>query len=365
MALLFQRLAHNFVKNGYFPTDEVTITSIMSALDTKAQKVRLLDPCCGEGTALAEIKQGLVETGATVNALGIEFDAERAWHAKTILDSVNHADIHDVRVSHHSVGLLFLNPPYGAVVTDSANTGDRNKGDRLEKVFCRKSFQSLQFGGVLVLIIPYYVLDEEFARLISRNFDQVTIHKCVEERFKQLVIMGVKRRSDGVHQPTVASLLSAKSGEVPYLPVSWTNAPYEVPSATPEAQFCFVSERIDAKQLSNEVRKFERSTLWPRFGLMFNKAQTPVQPPLRNLSKWHLALALAAGCISGFVESSNGRRLLIKGGTIKQKRTTVEYADSPEGGSVETRIATDVFVPTIRVIDFTPGEQYGNLFTIR
>jgi type I restriction-modification system DNA methylase subunit len=59
MALMFQRLARNFVKDGYFPTDEATMAGIASALDVAPSSVRILDPCCGEGTALAEVKHHL------------------------------------------------------------------------------------------------------------------------------------------------------------------------------------------------------------------------------------------------------------------------------------------------------------------
>ena len=84
MALIFSRLARNFVKAGYFPTDEVTLERIGQMLRlAPAGNVRMLDPCCGEGTALADIRQMLAdqrEEGATTTteALGIELDAERA-----------------------------------------------------------------------------------------------------------------------------------------------------------------------------------------------------------------------------------------------------------------------------------------------
>ena len=85
MALLFNRLAHNFVKNGYYPTDSVTLSRIQNLLAPSAKPMRLLDPCCGEGTALADLRQGLLDRtdaqAPAIEALGIEFDPERAWHA--------------------------------------------------------------------------------------------------------------------------------------------------------------------------------------------------------------------------------------------------------------------------------------------
>jgi hypothetical protein len=73
-ALMFPRLAQNFIKNGYYPTDDVTIARSLSALQpTDEGQMRILDPCAGEGVALAECKHHLGK-GRTV-AYGIEYDA--------------------------------------------------------------------------------------------------------------------------------------------------------------------------------------------------------------------------------------------------------------------------------------------------
>lgn len=49
MALIFQRLARNFIKNGYIPTDETSISRILAMLEINSGALRLIDPCCGEG----------------------------------------------------------------------------------------------------------------------------------------------------------------------------------------------------------------------------------------------------------------------------------------------------------------------------
>ena len=69
--------------------------------------------------------------------------------------------MHDVFVAARSIGLLFLNPPYGHTVADSARTGDGKRNDRLELQFLRRSLSWLQPGGVMVLIVPFTVFDEE------------------------------------------------------------------------------------------------------------------------------------------------------------------------------------------------------------
>lgn len=369
MALLFPRLANNFVKNGYFPTDATTLAHVFSALDTAGPDARIIDPCCGEGCALAEAAAHLHSLGCNATTFGIDIDAERAWHAKTVLDTVAHADVHDVMVTARSFGLLFLNPPYGDVVSDKAAIGSQvTKNERHEKIFCRRTFQLLQPGGVLVLIVPFYVFDTELATLIARNFERVAVYLAPEQQFKQAVLFAVKRLSGTPDAKVVAMLESVGRDRVcAALPASWPSQRYTVPCATPAESFTFTAVRIDARQLSNELNKngLERASLWPKFEMTMGCKAKPVRRPLRDLSKWHLALALAAGQICGVVRSSAGRVLLIKGGTFKSKDTAIEYEHNADGSVLETRVMTDKFVPVIRAIDFTPGEHYAEVVTIR
>ncbi|WP_244201171.1 DUF6094 domain-containing protein [Paraburkholderia rhynchosiae] len=368
MALIFPRLARNFVKNGYFPTDAVTLGRIIPALALvdPDRPVRLLDPCCGEGAALHELKDALGRQSATPDAIrtfGVEYDRERAWHAKDVLETVAHTDIQDMFITARSMGLLFLNPPYGDVVSDKAQTGERQP-DRLEKLFYLKAVPWLAFGGVLVLIVPYYVMDREFATMIARNFTRVEVFLAPDQTFKQLVLFGVKRRADGVDTALAARLTRISDGELPpEQPETWTAHPYCIPSAAGEQ--VFMSTRIDAPQLEHELQRLQHATLWPQFAAMFAaKAVTP-RRPLRDLSDWHLALALAAGQITGVVTGVDGTRLLIRGDTIKQKEQEVQIEETDKGDIRTTILMRDRFVPTIAGIDFTPGPNLGRVVTIR
>ena len=185
MALIFQRLARNFIKNGYFPTDGETLSRILPMLipdlsggvPCEGRTIRMLDPCCGEGAALADLCQGLCNSwphGPFIETYGVEFDQERAWHAKTIVQSVIHSDIHDVVIKPRTVGLLFLNPPYGFGLKDNATgavASDTNeRAERLERTFLKKTAPLLMIGGVLVYIIPHYALDDEIRTYLARNF---------------------------------------------------------------------------------------------------------------------------------------------------------------------------------------------------
>src|SRR5690606_823875 len=110
MALMFPRLARNFIKNGYFPTDEPTLERALSALAPSPGPLCILDPCAGEGVAIAEAAHALGRE--QVLAFAVEYDAERATHARTLVDRCLYGDLMDALISRQAFGLVFLNPPY-------------------------------------------------------------------------------------------------------------------------------------------------------------------------------------------------------------------------------------------------------------
>ena len=369
MALMFSRVARNFIKNGYFPTDEDTLARVLSALScTENHSIRILDPCCGEGSALAEMGHHLSTLGSDVETYGIEYDEERAWHAKRLLNRCIHADLNDCVVSPRTFSLLWLNPPYGDLASDSERASSSKTGGRkrLEKEFCKRCFPMLQAGGILVLIVPYTVLDKELACLISRYFRDVSIYAAPEQQFRQAVVFGVRRpRVSDPDLQVVQTLMKAQenryrsfSGEWVegftthcVLPESFPGALYDVPPAE-ERDVNFHSIRLDPRQLQLEIAS--TPILWNRFSMLFQIGQASKRPPLRKLSSWHLALMLAAGQVSGVVKSPSGRTLLVKGDTHKAKNVRTETELNDETGAVsETRISTDRFVALIRAIDFT------------
>jgi hypothetical protein len=367
MALMFSRIAHNFAKNGYYPTDEKTLTGVLNALDTDADQICILDPCCGEGAALADVKHHLSQSGSQVQAYGVEYDQERAWHAKSILDMVAHASIDDMAIKPRQFGCLFLNPPYGDLVSDHAKLSDAVTGKkRLEKEFYKRSHPWLAFDGVLVLIVPYYVFDAEFSNLISKQYRQVKVFMAPEQQFKQCVLFGIKRKSDRPDPEVASQLLEMASGKLPpTLPENWVDELYQVPSTVTGP--AFTASRMSLEEVEFELNRISQGTLWSELAQFTGAAILQPRAPLRSMSKWHLALALAAGQVSGVVRSKDGRTLLVKGDTYKDKSVVVSYeeADSKKGTVREVRVCTDKFVPVIRGIDFTPGRMYGHLVTIQ
>src|SRR3546814_2160537 len=65
---------------------------------------------------------------------------------------------------------------------------------RLEKLFYHKTLPQLQYGGVLVFIIPSYVLDQEMVGWLTRHFTDLSVYRAVDTQFKQVVVFGRRVR---------------------------------------------------------------------------------------------------------------------------------------------------------------------------
>ncbi|AGK47948.1 methyltransferase domain protein [Burkholderia thailandensis MSMB121] len=369
MALMFPRLARNFVKAGYFPTDEGTLERVLLALAPSTGPMCILDPCAGEGVAIAEAAHALGRDWVRVYA--VEYDAERAIHARQLVDRCLHGDLMDTIISRQTFGLLWLNPPYGDLSRDAnGNLGYQGQGRaRLEKLFYQRTLPLLQYDGVLVFIVPHTILDAELVGWLTRHFADLRIYRAVDTQFKQVVILGrrVRQRDQAVDGAKAirSHLLAIGHGDVDAdeLPEVWPFAPYTVPVSPAEPEH-FYRVTLDPAQFEDEVQRLQG--LWPSVDTHLGAAQQTLRPPARALSQWHLALALAAGAISGVVTSKTGKVLVVKGDTHKEKTLQTEYTERDDGSIAETRILTDRFVPIIRAWDMTPGSPTrGDVLTIR
>ena len=79
----------------------------------------MLDPCAGEGIALAHLAENIGKSLTSqcgrqhpVITHGVEPEAARARAAAERLSRVHHASIEQVALPNQAYHLLFLNPPY-------------------------------------------------------------------------------------------------------------------------------------------------------------------------------------------------------------------------------------------------------------
>ncbi|MCL2872803.1 MAG: DUF6094 domain-containing protein [Betaproteobacteria bacterium] len=372
MALMFPRLARNFAKNGYYPTDEVTLARTLQALQpAPAGNFRIIDPCAGEGVAIAECAWALGRN--RTQPCGVEYDYERAEHARTLVDKMLRSDLMDTVITRQAFGLLFLNPPYGDLPSTMDGNSYQGTGrKRLEKLFYQRSSPLLQYGGVMVFIIPHYTLDAELSGWIANHFSDVRVYAAPEKQFKQVVILGVRTKRNDRDSPAAIKAIRNRlievggmaygEGYVEELPEEWPFEAYTVPAVQRDLEH-FYRISLEPEQFSMEIQRL--GGLWPEFDLHFKRAGKVSRQPARALSPWHLALSLAAGAISGTVTSQSGKTLIVKGNTHKEKTRKVEYTEDEDGNITEVRTMVDKFVPVIKAWDMTPkSETFGCVLTI-
>ena len=152
--------------------------------------------------------------------------------------------------------------------------------DRLEKHFLARTLSSLVFGGLLVYIIPHYVLDNYLAKQLVRSLSDLSIFRLPEDQFKQVVVMGYRRRVESTADAEqVAQLIAiAENRELaPLLPA--------VPDGpeVPERTYRLLSGGAEFQKRVFELRSVNPTVeqvmevaeqakgLWPEFSQHFCK----------------------------------------------------------------------------------------------
>jgi hypothetical protein len=237
--------------------------------------------------------------------------------------------------------------------------------ERLEKTLYRRVCGLVQPQGVMVMIVPHYAFDKDFAKVLAAHWRQVRVFLAPEQKYKQIVFFGVRGAAGETETQSVyQQLVRIGQGELPVeLPASWSEAAYLVPAKT-VPEITMQIHRLDGKQLAEAIQC--SPGLWTQFTTRFERQSQPARRPLMDLSQWHLALALAAGQVSGLVQNDAGRSFLIRGSTYKMQQETVEFIEDDKGQLREEHTLLDRFVPVLRALDVTPGSpSYGQVLTLR
>lgn len=167
---------------GFYPLPLSEAKRISRFLSFPDSPCSILDPCIGEGAALAEIT-----SGAKVLRYGIELDAQRALAAGAVADEVIHGSCFDVQCPVESFSVIYLNPPYDVEISEA-------RSQRMEKVFLEHVYRWLKRTGILVMVIPYPYL-RDCSQHLAFQFRGVHIYRLSDPesvKYKQVVIFGVR-----------------------------------------------------------------------------------------------------------------------------------------------------------------------------
>ena len=362
---------------GYYPAAPHVIAELVKHLRSRPpdpekplESPNVIDPCCGEGLAIAQIVESLgVEPQ---HSYAVELDAGRAERAKLALHGGNvlgPASFLGVQITGQSFGLAYVNPPFD---------DELGGGKREEQAFAERATRLLVSRGVLALVCPIKTLcgNREFCGFLDAHFDEIGVYKFPDGHrpYNEIVVIGRKRREtiplDALYKHGCLHRMGLTWGgfvanggmnKLPSLgecqPVSWREGypspelessvrTWEIPRGARPSTFkktAFTEEELLAAVASSPLNALLREVTIP----------PPLSPPL-PLDKGHLGLILASGMLDGIVEGPNGPHV-VRGSSHKVEYHNKEQSTSeenPETGAVTTReVFSQRMVTVIRVVE--------------
>ncbi len=325
---------HGRIKMGHYPTTLRVVELIRNYLAFPPGQFSSLDPCCGEGNALA----GLVAETSAVT-YGVELDHKRAEESKRHLQHVLRCGVEETRIQHHSCSLLLLNPPYDELTLEQE---ENTKTERQERAFLRMTVPYLISGGVLVYIIPQNRLDKAIARLLASRFEHIHVFRFPDPEyadFRQIVVFGVKKANNTLAELEALRLQNAS--KVDLAPLSdKAEMVYPIPASGPLT--VFRSILTDPEELAKHIAQ---SALWKRFAVLTTRSELRIPRPPLPLHSGHLGLLLAAGKLDGIMCTGDDSHL-VKGSV--RKITTV--LQEIKGEVLEER-ELDRYVVSIKILN--------------
>jgi predicted RNA methylase len=282
---------------------------IRSCLNFPEYSFSALDPCAGEGRAMA-----VITASSQAVRYGIELDSYRAEAATKVLDHVIQGDALSAHARVESFGLAYCNPPFDAEFGESGN-------QRFEVLFLSHFARWLVAGGVLIYVLPAQQL-AGCAHVLASHFRDVQVFRLESPEcvlYGQVVVFAIARSRrerdrtrdseisfcrnrlvSTAHQHDMLPVLSERRVELRVPPtgpaeVSYTGLPFDtiedlLPSSPAYRQ---VSQILDPQPMSINKR------------------------PLTPLHKAHIGLLSTAGLING--RFGSGDRLHVAAWKTKKR----------------------------------------------
>ena len=239
-------------KGGFYPTPERVVDLLAELIHTPTgyyhrdrETLRILDPCCGAGEALAQLAERMDAPNAIpIETYGVELHRDRAEEAEKRLGHALASDLFATSIANGAFGLLLLNPPY-----------DHDSEDkRTEHAFLTQTTRYLAEGGLLVFIVPRQRLAVS-ARYLSTHYGRM---RCwafphpEREVFDQVVLMGY-RKADPVPDAHGESMaLEWAVGEPE--PMRSEHYPPFTPKTTPSGDILFTTRTVDPVAAAAEAQ---------------------------------------------------------------------------------------------------------------
>ena len=289
-----------------------------------SEKTTILDPCAGEGDAIAEF--GKLLSLPPEQLLCAELDEERAIECEaqgmpTIVGDATGDSSFPV------VSCFWLNPPY-----DTTSTGRR-----MEHLFLGRLKRYLRNMGVLIFIVPFHILKKDEFKEMPEYFKHIRVLMFPEDDdpFGQCVLMALK--SQGKTEAERANWKEQLAN-----PRSLLDPPefrYVIPESPvlkgDELKRIFYSRSLTDRGILSLLEGGNKSLFGELHAVKFAEAPKGITS-LMPLRTGHQALALAAGAFNGvYRDPESGNTIVVLGKTTNTVEDVSQQEDEDNGKTRE------------------------------
>jgi hypothetical protein len=377
------------IKAGFYPIANSELLHITKFLKPNKQYGgRIIDPCSGEGVALAHLAMYL-----NYEAYANEIEQHRAKRSRELIDPLRDritmplqdegvirtvaGDIAFLHVPTGGVQVCYLNPPYD----HEAEWG------RLELKFLKTATRYIQPDGILILVVPETALaHKDMRRYIASFYHDVTVRRFSDANyrlFKQHVIFGRKNQKSQMASNAWAWLTDSPDeykpfrDEIakqaiygpqnwpepgPYTPVmDWKRMPsldeppeivYRPPTPRAGQIFHYYGNTITPDDVAEDVQVngLHQST---QYKDLFRSVEENMAnlDPLMPLKEGHLLRVIAAGMLNSMVLDNGYERIMIKGTAGKNVVSTTQSVPRKDKSPASKEIFQEVPDPRIVTLD--------------
>ena len=303
---------------NYYPLPDREAELIRSCLMFPDQPFSALDPCAGEGRAMAVI------TGSSkAIRYGIELDSYRADAAARVLDHVIQGDALSAHARVESFGLAYCNPPFDAEFGESGN-------QRFEVLFLSHFARWLVPGGVLIYVLPAQQL-AGCAQVLASHFRDTEVFRLESAEcvlYEQIVVFAIarsRRERDRVRDSEISfwrNRLASTARQYEMLPLlSERRVELRVPPTGP-AEVSYTGLPFDTIEDLLPTSPAYRQVAQ----LLDPQPISITTQPLTPLHKGHIGLLSTAGLLNG--RFGSGDRLHVA--AWKTKKRVIRTEDSED-----------------------------------
>lgn len=329
----FSRSLANERKLGAYYTDTKVCEMIGKYLSFPEKHVNVLEPSIGDGSALQAVLTAANAKDTSIYAVEVNEETYMDLKEQNQINYLVNADfLTGMSMTARSFSFCFSNPPYGINLL---------KDERYEISFLLKIYGTLKVNGVLIYVIPEYVItDETFRKLWVQRFVTAGAYRFPEKvyaSFKQCVLFGIRKQTMYTRKAEYEAYDELIQGMEEISP-DYTGERIKVQGSM-EKEVKYFTTILENPE--KNIRCMETSEIFNNIHLEEKRyTATKVGNPIVPLKDDLVYLLSVAGCGQGLAGSKETHDLHLQRGNIKRVQNSHYEAEGEKMKEIVTETSS-------------------------